>query len=85
MLTAERLALQAGRAVGANTALVTSNPDAPLAVLADHLLVTDTGPEAIARSTRLKAGLALKVVLCRGMNRSSLSRSCSRVTGTRLA
>ena len=56
-------ALQAARAVGAATALVTSNPRAPLAGLATYLLVVDTGPEAIAGSTRLKAGTAQKLVL----------------------
>lgn len=56
-------ALRAGRRVGATTALVTSNPLPPLADLADHLLVADTGAEAIAGSTRLKAGSALKLVL----------------------
>jgi len=56
-------ALRAGRSVGAITALVTSNPNAPLSELADHVLVADTGPEAIAGSTRLKAGSALKLVL----------------------
>lgn len=56
-------ALRTGRSVGAITALVTSNPHAPLGELADHLLVVDTGPEAIAGSTRLKAGSALKLVL----------------------
>jgi N-acetylmuramic acid 6-phosphate etherase len=56
-------ALRAGRAVGAATALVTSNPDAELAPLATYLLAVDTGPEAIAGSTRLKAGTAQKMVL----------------------
>jgi N-acetylmuramic acid 6-phosphate etherase len=56
-------ALRAARAAGAVTALVTSNPEAPLAVLADHVLAVDTGPEAIAGSTRLKAGTAQKMVL----------------------
>ena len=56
-------ALTAARAVGARTALVTSNPQAPLLHLADYPLVADTGPEAIAGSTRLKAGSALKLVL----------------------
>ncbi len=56
-------ALRAGREAGAVTALVTSNPAAPLGPLAEHLLVADTGPEAIAGSTRLKAGSALKLAL----------------------
>ena len=56
-------ALAAGRAAGAVTALVTSNPQPPLADLADFLVVADTGPEAITGSTRLKAGTAAKLVL----------------------
>ena len=58
-----RAALERGRAVGASTALITSNPQAPLAGLADHLIAPDTGPEAITGSTRLKAGTAQKLVL----------------------
>ena len=56
-------ALRTGRAAGAVTALVTSNPQAPLGDLADHLLAADTGPEAITGSTRLKAGTAQKLIL----------------------
>lgn len=56
-------ALGLARERGAVTALVTSNPDAELAPLVDHLLAVDTGPEAITGSTRLKAGTAQKLVL----------------------
>ena len=56
-------ALRAARAAGARTVLLSSNPAAPLAELADCHIVTDTGPEAIAGSTRLKAGSAHKMVL----------------------
>ncbi|GAA0603420.1 N-acetylmuramic acid 6-phosphate etherase [Kribbella sandramycini] len=56
-------ALKAARAAGAATVLVTSNPDAPLAPLADILIAADTGPEVIAGSTRLKAGTAQKMIL----------------------
>jgi N-acetylmuramic acid 6-phosphate etherase len=56
-------ALTAAREAGAATALVTANPDAPLAPLADYLLVVATGPEALTGSTRLKAGTAQKLVL----------------------
>jgi N-acetylmuramic acid 6-phosphate etherase len=56
-------ALRAGRAAGAMTVLVSSNPAAPLAELADHCVLVDTGPEAIAGSTRLKAATAQKMVL----------------------
>ncbi len=56
-------ALTASRAAGAVTALVSSNLAAPLAGLADYALLIDTGPEAIAGSTRLKAATAQKMVL----------------------
>jgi N-acetylmuramic acid 6-phosphate etherase len=56
-------ALRAARAAGALTVLVSSNLSAPLAELADHGLLVDTGPEAIAGSTRLKAATAQKMIL----------------------
>ena len=56
-------ALRAARAAGALTVLVSSNLSAPLADLADHGLLVDTGPEAIAGSTRLKASTAQKMIL----------------------
>jgi N-acetylmuramic acid 6-phosphate etherase len=56
-------ALRAGGDVGALTVLVSSNLAAPLATLADHCVLIDTGPEAIAGSTRLKAATAQKMVL----------------------
>ena len=56
-------ALRAGRAAGALTVLVSSNLAAPLSAFADYSVLVDTGPEAIAGSTRLKAGTAQKMVL----------------------
>ncbi|MFC7597368.1 N-acetylmuramic acid 6-phosphate etherase [Terrabacter sp. GCM10028922] len=56
-------ALARARELGAVTALVTANPDAELAVHADHLLAARTGPEALTGSTRLKAGTAQKLIL----------------------
>lgn len=56
-------ALALARERGAVTALVTSNPFAELAPLAEHCLAVDTGPEVITGSTRLKAGTAQKMVL----------------------
>jgi N-acetylmuramic acid 6-phosphate etherase len=58
-----RGALRAAREAGARTALVSSNPDAPLAVEADIHVCLDTGPEVIAGSTRMKAGTAQKLAL----------------------
>jgi N-acetylmuramic acid 6-phosphate etherase len=56
-------ALTAARTAGAVTVLVSSNLAAPLAPLADYCVLADTGPEAIAGSTRLKAATAQKMVL----------------------
>jgi N-acetylmuramic acid 6-phosphate etherase len=56
-------ALRFAGSVGALTVLVSSNPAAPLAPLAQHGVLVDTGPEAIAGSTRLKAATAQKMVL----------------------
>ncbi|MFD9502823.1 N-acetylmuramic acid 6-phosphate etherase [Streptomyces sp. NPDC060035] len=56
-------ALRAARAAGAFTALVSANPGAELADQAHLHLGVDTGPEAIAGSTRLKAATAHKLVL----------------------
>lgn len=56
-------ALALGRERGAVTALLTANPAAELAPLADHVLAVDTGPEVITGSTRLKAGTAQKMLL----------------------
>jgi N-acetylmuramic acid 6-phosphate etherase len=55
------LAASAGR--GAFTVVVTCNPGSPLRSLARVAIVADTGPEAIAGSTRLKATSALKIIL----------------------
>jgi N-acetylmuramic acid 6-phosphate etherase len=56
-------ALQFARKRGAITVGVTSNPRSPLARQAQFAIAPDTGPEAIAGSTRLKAGTAQKMVL----------------------
>lgn len=56
-------ALTAAAARGAFTALITCNPGSPLRSLAGAAVVADTGPEAIAGSTRLKATSALKLIL----------------------
>lgn len=55
--------LEEARALGALTIGVTSNPHAKLAEIADHGLVTETGPEVLAGSTRLGAGTAQKALL----------------------
>ncbi|MFC4002569.1 N-acetylmuramic acid 6-phosphate etherase [Prauserella oleivorans] len=56
-------ALQAAKRRGARTGLVSGNPDAVVPPEVDVLITVDTGPEAIAGSTRMKAGTAQKIVL----------------------
>jgi N-acetylmuramic acid 6-phosphate etherase len=56
-------ALAAAAERGAFTVVVTCNPGSPLRSLGRVAIVADTGPEAIAGSTRLKATSALKLIL----------------------
>lgn len=55
--------LDTAHAVGARTIAVTCDPHSPLAEAAEIAIVTETGAEVIAGSTRMKAGLAQKMVL----------------------
>ncbi len=56
-------ALEQARSVGASTVLVSANPAAELADLADIHVCVETGPEVLTGSTRMKAGTAQKLVL----------------------
>lgn len=56
-------ALQAAREAGLPTALISANPQAQLANLADHPILLDVGPEVVTGSTRMKAGTAQKLTL----------------------
>ncbi len=56
-------ALACARERGCRTAAIASNRECRLAEIADIFVFTDTGPEVITGSTRLKAGNAQKMVL----------------------
>lgn len=56
-------ALEAARAAGMPTALISANPQASLAPLADHPILLEVGPEVVTGSTRMKAGTAQKLTL----------------------
>ena len=56
-------ALAEARRRGLPTALISTNPRAPLAELADVAILPDTGPEAVTGSTRMKSGTAQKMTL----------------------
>jgi N-acetylmuramic acid 6-phosphate etherase len=55
--------LDAAHEVGARTVGITCNPGSPLALAAEIAIVPVVGPEVIAGSTRMKGGLAQKMVL----------------------
>ena len=56
-------ALEVAHEVGARTIAVTCNPESPLAEAAELPIVVQVGPEVIAGSTRMKGGLAQKMVM----------------------
>jgi N-acetylmuramic acid 6-phosphate etherase len=56
-------ALRAATVAGAVTIAVANNPGAPLFEVARHRVLTDTGSEVVAGSTRMNAGTAQKIVL----------------------
>jgi N-acetylmuramic acid 6-phosphate etherase len=58
-----RAALSEAIRRGARTVMVTCAPKAVAHSMADHPICLDVGPETIAGSTRMKAGLATKAVL----------------------
>jgi N-acetylmuramic acid 6-phosphate etherase len=55
--------LEHARRVGARSIAITCAPDSPLAARAEIAIVAMVGPEVIAGSTRMKGGLAQKMVL----------------------
>ena len=55
--------LEAAHEVGARTIGITCNPGSPLAEAAELAIVAVVGPEVIAGSTRMKGGLAQKMIL----------------------
>jgi N-acetylmuramic acid 6-phosphate etherase len=56
-------AVKEARRLGALTIAVANSPGAPLLAAAQHPILVETGAEAVAGSTRMKAGTAQKVVL----------------------
>jgi N-acetylmuramic acid 6-phosphate etherase len=55
--------LEHARQIGARSIAITCAPDSPLAARAEIAIVAMVGPEVIAGSTRMKGGLAQKMIL----------------------
>jgi N-acetylmuramic acid 6-phosphate etherase len=75
-------AVEFARRAGAFTAAVTCAPDSPITEAAEVSIVPLVGPEAVAGSTRLKAGTAQKMVL-NMISTAALTR-LGYVTGNRM-
>jgi N-acetylmuramic acid 6-phosphate etherase len=56
-------AVEAARELGARSIAITCDPDSPLAAAVDIPIAPAVGPEVISGSTRMKGGLAQKMVL----------------------
>ena len=56
-------ALEAAHAIGARRIAITCDPSSPLAEAAEVAIAPEVGPEVVAGSTRMKGGLAQKMVL----------------------
>ncbi|MBV6495017.1 MAG: N-acetylmuramic acid 6-phosphate etherase [Pyrinomonadaceae bacterium] len=56
-------AVEYARSIGCVTSCITCNPGSPITQSVDYPIVAVVGPEAIAGSTRMKAGTAQKLIL----------------------
>lgn len=75
-------ALDGARQLGLLTGCITSNPNTPLAAVADYPIETIVGPEFVTGSSRMKSGTAQKMVL--NMISTSLMIRLGRVSGNRM-
>ena len=72
-------AVEQAKQHGLLTGCITSNPDTPLAAVADYPIETIVGPEFVTGSSRMKSGTAQKMVL--NMISTSLMIRMGRVRG----
>ena len=75
-------AITQARQHGLLTGCITSNPETPLAAVADYPIETIVGPEFVTGSSRMKSGTAQKMVL--NMISTSLMIRLGRVEGNRM-
>lgn len=75
-------AIAEARRQGLLTGCITSNPNTPLAQVAEHPILTLVGPEFVTGSSRMKSGTAQKMVL--NMLSTFLMISLGRVRGNKM-
>jgi N-acetylmuramic acid 6-phosphate etherase len=75
-------ALTAARAHGLLTACITSNPDSPMAQVADIAIEMVVGPEYVTGSSRMKSGTGQKMIL--NMISTAVMIKLGRVKGNRM-
>lgn len=75
-------AVRQAKANGLLTGCITSNPDTPLADVADYPIETIVGPEFVTGSSRMKSGTAQKMIL--NMISTTLMIRMGRVEGNRM-
>ncbi len=75
-------AIEKARKHGLLTGCITSNPQTPLAEIAEYPIETIVGPEFVTGSSRMKSGTAQKMVL--NMISTSLMIRMGRVEGNRM-
>jgi len=75
-------AIKVARENGLLTGCITSNPNTPLAQVADYPIETIVGPEFVTGSSRMKSGTAQKMVL--NMISTALMIRMGRVKGNRM-
>ena len=75
-------AIKAAKEHGLLTGCITSNPNTPLAAVADYSIETIVGPEFVTGSSRMKSGTAQKMVL--NMISTALMIRMGRVEGNRM-
>lgn len=75
-------ALKKAREEGILTACITSNPNSPVAQVAEYSIETVVGPEYVTGSSRMKSGTAQKMVL--NMISTALMIKMGRVEGNKM-
>lgn len=75
-------ALEFANNIGMLTGSISCNPNSPIALLANHPIVAEVGPEVVTGSTRMKSGTAQKLIL--NMISTAIMIGLGRVKGNKM-